>query len=75
MIIFSDHAKARLKQRHIPKQFILEAMTQPDTKKAGSRSRRLYRRRYGDKILEVVATQENSNIIIITQYWLDKEES
>ena len=70
MIIFSDHAKARLKQRHIPKQFILEAMTQPDTKKAGSRNRQLYRRRYGDKILEVVAIRDGINIIIITQYWL-----
>ncbi len=70
LIIFSDHAKARLKQRHISEQFVLEAIKRPDSRKISSRNRRLYRRRYGDKILEVVVITEKADLIIITQYWL-----
>lgn len=70
MIIFSAHAKSRLKHRHIPKQWVIETISQPDTKNLSFKNRRLFRRRYGDKILEVVTIQEDVKTIIVTQYWL-----
>lgn len=67
--VFSDHAKLRLKQRSIPRELVLETIDKPDKKKYSDRFRWLYQRRYGDKILEVVAINENKQLIIITQYW------
>lgn len=69
-LIFSDHAKLRLKQRSIPKELVLETVEKPDKRKRSPRTRRLYQRKYGDKILEVVAVHENKQLVIITEYWI-----
>lgn len=74
-IIFSDHAKGQKFERKIPKKFILETVRNPQNKLKSFRSRELLQRQFGGKILEVVTVTEDDDLIIITQYWLEKEES
>jgi len=74
MIIFSDHAEERSQERKIPKRLILETVAFPEKVIETFRGRKLHRKRFGDKILEVVTITEGARITIITQYWLDLKE-
>ena len=74
-IVFSKHAQDQLKQRgRITKNMVLETIKQPDRVKSSYRQRELYQKYFGEDLLEVVATQEDNKIIVITEYFL-KEES
>lgn len=76
MIEFSDHAKERNLKRKIPKSWIIKTVKQPDKIIEGIRGRKLNRRKFSDKILEVVTITEENKITIITQYYLgEKDES
>ena len=71
--IFSDHAKEQLVERKIPKKIVLETVKNPQKKINSYKNRELRQRKFGSKILEVVIIEEDNSIIIITQYWLEKE--
>lgn len=70
-IVFSDHAKEQLKERKIPKRFVLDTISNPEDQEKGYRGRSLLRRQFDGKILEVVMVVEDEQLIIITQYYLD----
>lgn len=74
-IIFSDHAKSQRIERKISKKFVLETVKNPQTRLKSFRNRTLLQKRFSDKILEVVTVIEDNNLVIITQYWLEEEES
>ena len=74
MIVFSDHAIERSKERKIPKKLILETIFSPEKVTENFRGRKLHRKRFGDKILEVVTITKGPKITIITQYWLGLKE-
>ncbi len=74
-VVFSDHSKKQNLIRKIPKKFILETIKNPQNKMESFKDRQLLQRRFSGKILEVVTVVENVNLIVITQYWLKKEES
>lgn len=67
---FSDHAQQQLLIRKIPKSRVIETIQNPDEAENSFRKRVLYRKRYTDKILEVIAITEHKNIIIVTAYYL-----
>ena len=71
-ILFSDHSRDRLLERNINKSDIIEVVNNPDEIVSSSRNRKLYRKRFLNKVLEVVITKEDKNIIIITAYYLEK---
>ncbi|OGE29631.1 hypothetical protein A2867_02085 [Candidatus Daviesbacteria bacterium RIFCSPHIGHO2_01_FULL_40_11] len=73
-IIFSDHAKNQKFEREIAKKLILETIRSPQNRFKSFRNRELLQRQFGDKILEVVTVKEGENLVVITQYWLEKEE-
>lgn len=79
MIEFSDHAKRRNLKRKIPKKWILKTVKELEEIIDSFRGRKLSRKKFGDKILEVVSIKdikERSRIKIITQYFLGgKDES
>ncbi|OGG13649.1 hypothetical protein A2773_06260 [Candidatus Gottesmanbacteria bacterium RIFCSPHIGHO2_01_FULL_39_10] len=70
MIIFSDHALEQNKKRKIPKKRIIETVRNPEEILDSFKGRKLTRKQFGNKILEVVTTAEGLNTIIITQYYL-----
>lgn len=72
-IIFSDHAKQRNTDRKIPVKYILETVKNPEAVIKSLRNRTLRQKQFDGKILEVVTKIEDNIVIIITQYWLEKE--
>ena len=70
MIIFSDHAKERNLLRKIPKDRIIKTVENPDEIVKSVKNRKICRKKFGRKKLEVVTVKENKKTIIITQYYL-----
>ena len=72
-IEFSDHALVQLKNRpRIKQTMVLATINSPDQATASHRQRNLYRKYFGDEILEVVTVTDNDTIVVITQYFLDE---
>lgn len=76
MIEFSKHAKEGNIKRKIPIKWILKVVKDPEEVLDSFKGRVLRRRKFGDRILEVVTITEGNSIRIITQYYLgDNDES
>ncbi len=71
-IKLSEHAKYQLKKRHISQKKILETVRNPEETKPSYKNRRLRRKVYGGKILQVVTTTEGSKITVVSGYYLRK---
>ena len=71
-IVFSDHAKFQIKERRILIRQVLETARNPEEIKPSFKNRRLRRKVYGDKILQVVTITEGSRITVISGYYLRK---
>lgn len=74
MLEFSDHAKERNLKRKIPKDRIIKTVKNPDEVLESVRDRKLRRKKFGEKILEVVTITEGKEIIVITQYYLGEQD-
>ena len=68
---FSDHAKKQNLRRNIPIDKIESTLQNPDEILPSYRKRKLYRKAYFDRILEVVIVEEHDIMMVITQYYLD----
>lgn len=69
-IKFSEHATNQLKLRKISKKRIIEVVRNPEDVKASYKNRRLRRRVYGGKILQVITITEGSKITVVSCYYL-----
>lgn len=72
-IVFSDHAKKQRIARKIPKSYVLQTVKNPQQKLPSFRNSQLSQKQFGGKILEVVTTTDGESIIVVTQYYLEKE--
>lgn len=72
-IVFTDHAKKQLKERHILQKSVTQAVTNPDRILKSFKNRRLRQKVFGGKILEAVTVTEGSKITIITAYYLKEK--
>lgn len=72
MIVFSKHVKERLAKRRILKTRVTKTVQFPEEISESSRSRKISRKKFGNKILEVVTITEGSIITVITAYYLEK---
>lgn len=70
MIVFSDHSVEQNKKRKISESRILRTVSSPDDVEKSSRGRVIRRKKFGNKILEVITVTEGSRVTIITQYYL-----
>lgn len=70
-IELSSHAQDRLGSRKISEEHVFKTLANPDETFGSYRSRKLSRKKFNDKILEVVSIKEKSKIIIITAYYLE----
>lgn len=52
---------------------IIEAVKRPEEMVQSFRGRKLRRRRFNGRILEVVTVTGDSDITVVTQYWLNEE--
>ncbi|MBI2165142.1 MAG: DUF4258 domain-containing protein [Chloroflexi bacterium] len=60
-------------QRDVREARVVEALAGPEQTLEGLRNRKLARRSFGHRILEVVYTKEVGVVIVITAYWLPGE--
>lgn len=72
-IEFSKHALDQLKSRKIPKARVIETVKKPQKKLKSFKNRKLRRKPFGSKILEVVTITEGSRTTVISQYYLKEE--
>ena len=72
MIIFTDHALLKLKQRGISKSAVKETLKSPDYKIPGYADRIVAYKKFDKMYLKVVYKIEEENIIVITQHWEEK---
>lgn len=73
-IKFSDHVIIQLKERHISKIRVKEAVESPDVILSSFKSRQLRQKEFGGNILEVVTVTEGSRITIITAYYIQNNK-
>ena len=71
-IIFSDHAKLKIRQRKLPLQPILETIAHPDFRQPGYRGRVESFKRFGARSLKVVSIPLASSTIVVTAHWIAK---
>lgn len=69
-IKLSGHAVQQLRKRELSEKLVIQVVKEPDEILLSYRSRKLRRKKIGDKILEVVTSTEGSRITIITAYFL-----
>jgi hypothetical protein len=68
-IIFTEHARTRLKERGISEKDVQTAITSPDKTLPGYANKRVIQKKIKNKNLVVIFVSENKSKIIITTYW------
>ncbi|KKU09116.1 MAG: hypothetical protein UX13_C0049G0009 [Candidatus Woesebacteria bacterium GW2011_GWB1_45_5] len=69
-IKFSEHAGIRLSFRKIPKKRVLLTIGSSDKTLSSFKGRAVFKKRFGLKVLEVVAKMEGDIMIVVTAYYL-----
>ena len=69
MIIFTQHSLLKLKQREIPKIYVIRTLKRPDCILKSHSSRKIAYKKFDKLYLKVIFKKESKNIIVITQYW------
>jgi hypothetical protein len=68
-IVYTQHAKDRMLERGIKKEWIEEAIKNPDEIKKGKENKRIVVKAINNKKINVVYPTEKYSYIIITTYW------
>lgn len=69
-VIFTNHTKLRLIERNISVSFIKQAIKNPDFEKLTFGGKTQIRKKFEDKVLEIICAKYPNKIIIITLYYL-----
>ena len=69
-VVYSKHAKERVDERQLSKSAIEKTISTPDFEVSSFRNRSVLRKKYKNKMLEVVIKKENGKIHVITAYYL-----
>jgi len=75
MIIFTRHSLLKLKQRGIPKIVVRKTLKSPDYKIPSYSDRMIAYKKFDKIYLKVVYKIEEGNMVVITQYWVEKLKS
>ncbi len=68
-IVYTEHAKARIKDRGISIANVEETLLQPYFTVPSRLGRFIAVKKYGDKYLKVISEKSNDKITVITVYW------
>ena len=69
-IVFTDHTKARLLERNISISLVRQAIKNPDYEKQTFGGKTQIRKKFGDKVLEVIYAKYFNKIIVVTSCYL-----
>ena len=69
---FIEHAKFKMGQRKIPKEFVYKTLAKPHHVHYQIGGRNQYFRKFTKLYLKVVARKEKDKFIVITVHWIDK---
>jgi hypothetical protein len=72
MIIFTNHALLKLKQRGLTKEKVIQTLEKPDEIMLTYGERNAVLKKFGKLHLKVVFRKEGKDIVIITQHWVTK---
>jgi len=75
MIIFTQHALLKLKQRRISQETVRKTLKSPDYKFPSYLDRKIVYKKFGKLYLKVIYRKEERNIIVITQHWEERPKS
>lgn len=67
-IVFSKHAKERLRERKIKEKDVIWALFAPDWYQPAHQNRIRIKKKIGKRVLEVIYYEEENAIIVITCY-------
>jgi hypothetical protein len=70
MIIFTNHALKRARERKVSRQQVIATIKEPGSVSTEGGGVKLFRRKFSGRTLEVVSEISKNRIIIITLYWL-----
>ena len=70
MIIFTDHAQIRMRERKISRAQVIETIKHPEIEMIEDDDIKLVRKKFGNKSLEVAIESGKNKVIVITLYWL-----
>jgi len=73
MILYSNHAELKIKQRRLKKTQIELTFKEPNFIKSSYDNRKIAERNFGKRNLRVVFVEEKSDIIIVTAHWTEKK--
>lgn len=72
MIVFTRHALLKLQQRSVKKDLVIKTLEKPERAFPTYGKRIAAFRKFGRLYLKVVFRKEGKNIVVITQYWVEK---
>ncbi len=68
-IVYSDHAKLRMRHRGILKSDVENTILHPYFTVPSRLKRSIVVKRFGDKYLKVIYEKSNDKITVVTVYW------
>jgi len=69
MIIFTNHALLKLKQRGISKSAVIKTVKSPTYKIPSYSNRLIAYKKFDKSYLKVIHKIEGENIVVVTQHW------
>ncbi len=73
MIKYTKHALENLLKRKITKDKVKKCLESPDIRTAGTNGKTIFLKDFGKIFLKVIASEEGKNMVVITEYWIDKK--
>ncbi len=71
-IVFTNHARARLKERELSESWVFQTIQSPTQRRGGkNRGSHEFVRRFGSNTVTVVATQNTSHEWVVISAWID----
>ena len=71
-IVFTKHAKIKLRHRRVEKKLVENALSSPDFFRPSYGNREVAYKKVGRSYLAVVFRRENGSYIVITEHWVAK---
>ena len=69
MIIFTTHARVRLKERHITAELVRKIVKTPDTIRTLAEDTYAYYGKHNGKTIKIILSKRRNKTIIITLYY------
>lgn len=68
-IVYTEYAEDTIRDRAIPKQFIEDALLNPDSVVEGKKGRKIAQKKVGEKLLRIVFESNPNAFMVITAYY------